>query len=547
MRITLSMLVFAIGALSLAGALPEAAPQHAQATPQAGPPPVVSTSETCIACHTGITGPTGENLSFVTSWQTSLMANSARDPYWQAGVRREVTDHPSARAAIEDECSACHMPMARYLAHHGGGHGEVFTNLPAGMSMAPHATLAADGVACVVCHQITPEGLGTKASFNARFKLAAPTPGAVPKIFGPFDVDKGRTRLMRSSTGFEPAKATHLAESDMCGSCHTLFTTSLGPNGEALGEFPEQMPYLEWQHSEYRTTKSCQACHMPVVQEPVPVTSVLGQPREGVSRHTFQGGNFFMQRMLARYRTELGVQAWPEDLDAAARRTLEHLGTETAGLSIATTRLAGNRLAAEVTVSNLAGHKLPTAYPSRRAWLHVIVRDAQGAAIFESGAARPDGSIVGNDNDEDGARYEPHHLEVTSPGQVQIYEAIMGDPQGAVTTGLLRAVTYLKDNRILPKGFDKATASKDIAVRGRAASDSDFGAGVDRVRYIVDVSQATGPFTVEATLNYQTIAYRWARNLAEYKAPEPERFVRYYDAMAAGATARLARTSVQAQ
>ena len=143
-------------------------------------------------------------------------------------------------------------------------------------------------------------------------------------------------------------------------------------------------------------------------------------------------------------------------------------------------------------------------------------------------------------------KYQPHYLEVTNPGQVQIYEAVMGDPKGAVTTGLLSAVTYLKDNRILPKGFDKATASKDIAVRGHAASDGDFGSGSDRVRYVVDVSRASGPFTVEVDLNYQTIAYRWARNLAAYKAAEPERFVRYYDTMAAGATAQLARASVRA-
>lgn len=545
MRSTISLLLIVSAALVAVAALPRAQ-QHAAPVKASGPPPVVVTSDACMACHTGITGPTGENLSFVTSWQTSMMANSARDPYWHAGVRREVTDHPSAQAAIEDECSACHMPMARYLAHHGGGHGEVFTNLPAGMAMAPHAVLAADGVACVVCHQVTPEGLGTKASFNARFKLAVPAPGAAPKIFGPFDVDAGRTRLMRSSTGYEPAKATHLAESEMCASCHTLFTTSLGPKGEALGEFPEQMPYLEWQHSEYRTTMSCQACHMPKVQEPVTVTSVLGQPRTGVSRHTFLGGNFFMQRMLARYRSELGVQAWPEDLDAAALRTLEHLRTDTAALQVATTRVADNRLLAEVTVLNLAGHKLPTAYPSRRAWLHVTVRDAQGTAIFESGAAKPDGSIAGNDNDEDGARYEPHHAEVTRQDQVQIYEAVMGDPKGAVTTGLLSAVTYLKDNRLLPKGFDKTTASKDVAVRGHAMSDRDFAPGSDRVRYVVDVSRGTGPFTVDVELNYQTIAYRWARNLADYKAAEPERFVRYYDAMAAGATARLARASVRA-
>ena len=32
--------------------------------------------------------------------------------------------------------------------------------------------------------------------------------------------------------------------------------------GEVLGEFPEQMPYQEWLHSEYKEAKSCQSCHM---------------------------------------------------------------------------------------------------------------------------------------------------------------------------------------------------------------------------------------------------------------------------------------------
>jgi hypothetical protein len=69
----------------------------------------------------------------------------------------------------------------------------------------------------------------------------------------------------------------------------------------------------------------------------------------------------------------------------------------------------GPRLTAQVAVSNLSGHKFPTAYPSRRAWLHVTVRDGAGATVFESGAFRPDGSVSGNDMDEDALRFEPHH------------------------------------------------------------------------------------------------------------------------------------------
>jgi hypothetical protein len=72
------------------------------------------TSDRCFACHNGISTPSGEDISIGLSWRPTMMANSARDPYWLAGVRRETIDHPAARAAIEDECSICHMPMARH-------------------------------------------------------------------------------------------------------------------------------------------------------------------------------------------------------------------------------------------------------------------------------------------------------------------------------------------------------------------------------------------------------------------------------------------------
>ena len=60
-----------------------------------------------------------------------MMANSARDPYWQAGVRRESIDHSESKKAIEDECAICHMPMARYQSHFEGKEAEVFSHLTA--------------------------------------------------------------------------------------------------------------------------------------------------------------------------------------------------------------------------------------------------------------------------------------------------------------------------------------------------------------------------------------------------------------------------------
>ena len=124
---------------------------------------------------------------------------------------------------------------------------------------------------------------------------------------------------------------------------------------------------------------------------------------------------------------------------------------------------------------------------------------------------------------------------------MQIYEPILADPDGAVTTVLLSALTYAKDNRLLPTGFDKDTAEDAVAVAGRARDDADFTAGGDRVRYAVETGGADGPFTVDAVLWYQPIGYRWAHNLADRDAPEIARFVGYYEEMAPVSGAVLAR------
>src|SRR5690349_24376959 len=71
------------------------------------------TSDRCLACHNGLTTAGGKDVSIGLDWRASMMANSARDPYWQASVRREAIDHPESKAAIEDECSGCHMPVVR--------------------------------------------------------------------------------------------------------------------------------------------------------------------------------------------------------------------------------------------------------------------------------------------------------------------------------------------------------------------------------------------------------------------------------------------------
>jgi hypothetical protein len=540
---TLPMFLAAAPIVALLVGSAAAPPPQVAHTPVIAPGTLFKTADACIACHNGLVTPSGHDVSIGFEWRSSMMANAARDPYWQAGVRREVRDHPEAASAIEHECSACHMPMTRFEAKAGGGKGQVFANLPIGHQATSQALLAADGVSCTVCHQITAEKLGTRESFTAGFVVDTKIGAGGRTVFGPFAMDNGRVRIMRSASTFTPTEAAHIQTSETCATCHTLYTHALGAGGKAIGELPEQVPYLEWRHSAYPKEKSCQVCHMPVVEEATAITSVLGQPRPHFSRHEFRGGNFFMPRMLNRYRTELGVTALPQELDATARRAVENLQTEAASVALEGVDVRGGRLVADVVVTNLAGHKLPTAYPSRRAWLHLTVRDRKDRVLFESGAFSPDGRVEGNDNDTDGARYEPHYAEIDSADKVQVYESVMADANAAVTTGLLSGVRYVKDNRVLPRGFDKATADKDVAVHGGAAADDDFVGGSDRVRYRVSLANAEGPFRVQAELCYQSIGYRWAQNLKLHDAPEPRRFVRYYDSMAAGSLAVLARAS----
>jgi len=498
-------------------------------------------SENCVACHNALVAPSGEDVSIGASWRSTMMANSARDPYWQASVRRETLDHPTHRSAIEDECAACHMPMATQIRRAAGEKGEVFAHLPIVRTEAlPLQRLASDGVSCTVCHQISSERLGTRASFNGEFVIKPTPPGGARVILGPRTVDAGRKTIMRSVTDFVQAEGPHIAQSELCASCHTLITQALGPNGEAIGSLPEQMNYQEWLSSDFsREGRSCQSCHMPKASGPVRAASVLGDARDTLSRHLFVGGNAFMVRMFNRYRTELGIQALPGELEVTARATIRQLQEETATLTLSAPQLTGRTLSVDVDVRNLTGHKYPTGYPARRTWLHVTVRDAQGRAVFESGALTASGAIVGNDSDADRLTFEPHHEEITQADQVQIYEAILGDRIGAPTTGLLTATQYLKDNRLLPRGFDKGTADREIGVYGEAGRDADFVGAGDRVRYRMEVSPA-GPFTVEAELRYQPIGYRWAHNLEPYDAPEPKHFVAYYTSMSAEASVVVA-------
>ncbi len=47
--------------------------------------------------------------------------------------------------------------------------------------------------------------------------------------------------------------------------------------------------------------------------------------------------------------------------------------------------------------------------------------------MFASGALNAAGCIVGNGNDADPSRFEPHYAEIAKADEVEIFEPILGD------------------------------------------------------------------------------------------------------------------------
>ncbi len=146
--------------------------------------PQFRTSDRCVACHNGLKTSSGEDISIGFQWSGSIMANSSRDPYWQGSVRRESIDHPASQAAIENECSTCHMPASHYANQFDGRMTQVFSHLPL-KTTAKGDRSPADGVTCSVCHQIAPSGLGRRRRSTARWISPSPPKRTSGRSMGP--------------------------------------------------------------------------------------------------------------------------------------------------------------------------------------------------------------------------------------------------------------------------------------------------------------------------------------------------------------------------
>jgi hypothetical protein len=90
-----------------------------------------------------------------------------------------------------------------------------------------------------------------------------------------------------------------------------------------------------------------------------------------------------------------------------------------------------------------------------------------------------------------------------------IYEALMQDGRGRLTTLLTQAARYEKDNRILPDRFDAARRPTGVEPEWIApvgtGKDATFLPGGDTVHYEIPLPKRGGPLRVSVEACFQSV------------------------------------------
>ncbi len=456
----------------------------------------------------------GNSVNLFDHWQSTMMANSARDPLWRAKVSQEIMVNPSHAAALQDKCTSCHAPMGRYTSmFHGTAH--------YGLANLAVDSLGQDGVSCESCHTIATT-VGQTFSGIIPYDTSRNVYGPFPNPFvGP----------MQLYEGYTPTYSSHMNQARVCSACHTLITETVDTSGVLTGgEFVEQATYHEYLNSQYPADNiTCQTCHMPHLEDSIIIANGFSNlsPRGPFNQHVFAGANSFMLTMIKNNRTSLGAEAEDWQFDTTIAATTRLLREQSIDFDLQFDSLSNNTGYFTTQIKNKAGHKFPSGYPSRRAVLQLLVTDATGDTIFRSGTFTNDNRVVGET-----PAFEGHHDVISQSDRPQIYELVMGDVNGNFTSVLERAAVILKDNRIPPVGFTTASSVYDtVRISNDALADPDFnkvnsveGSGIDQVHFQVPVSGAIGNITIHANVFYQSVPPKWLDEMFVLNSPQIDSF-----------------------
>ena len=195
------------------------------------------------------------------------------------------------------------------------------------------SAIAQTGVACAACHNVA----AVHATDDARGRAALDFAGGA-LLLGPNDLPADASDA--HGTGAAPP---HMKDGpSLCLACHGELKSATGlpicTTGPELAGAPGE-------------SEPCTACHMPAVEG----SSGLANDRPQHASHAFAGPH------RAWYQRDAAWLAAAVELDG---------------------QLNGGTLV--VTVTNRAGHAMPTGFPGRLAALRVVGRDAAGAEVWSN-------------------------------------------------------------------------------------------------------------------------------------------------------------------
>ena len=378
----------------------------------------------------------------------------------------------------------------------------------------------------------------------------------------------------------------------------------------------EQATYLEWKNSAFAEGpdyQSCQDCHMPrsfqsldgsidIPQLSSQIASIQDSTypeaanslsdddlfvpvRNDYRRHELVGLNVFLVEMFDQFDSILGIDETDYMTSATTGDQLAEenmlLQGRQKSLTVAVdiVEAEGRSLMADVVLESLVGHRFPSGVGFRRAWIELVVLDAErgGEIVWGSGRTNSVGLIVDAEGQPlpteffEGEQWQPHYHGIPATGcrpcrdetgqegcrqgrkcqatpppitrqdQVQIYEEVTLDGDDKVTYSFIHRDEHPKDNRLLPRGWKPADQFPgDVLPQFMAATqpegvvgDPEYTAGQtggDRVRYRITLPEGSDAAnaTVRATVYSQSIQPYWMKRKFDLSPHDPATQRLYY-------------------
>ncbi|MEI6409955.1 MAG: hypothetical protein WCR52_11265 [Bacteroidota bacterium] len=457
--------------------------------------------------------------------------------------------------------------------------------------MTCHHMLAPDSAAVAAWSPTQPNWINNSTPRELAYFLfhnttGQPNTGPPGEVYGPFkDVN---TSPMNKAIGVIPKQNAFIKQAQLCGVCHTINLPNIGMTKD---EFPvltaaeqnpalkpyahtiEQETFLEWQNSRFSNSnakgqpaqgfKSCQDCHMPggfespdgnikiqqlstkiatiqdqdypEVDHRAPDADVRAPLRPDYKRHEHVGLNVFLLEMFNQFPDVLGVAK--QDYMTSAKNGNEfaignmvrQAQNATVDIDVQVASMQGNQMTVNVGVQNKTGHRFPSGVAFRRAFLELLVTDAQGNLVWSSGRTNAVGVLLDGDGKPlkteflpNKNTYQPHYQTITQQDQVQIYEELTQDADYDFTTSFVHRVHDIKDNRLLPTGWrfsEYFENQGEVMLQFMKATDP-FGTGndpdykdqgpafpgKDNLQYQITLPAGyTAPLRVQVTMYYQSI------------------------------------------